>query len=118
MYSLPHPEFLRVLRDLNGTPESVLQNEELMQLILPTLRADFALAETYQYTASDPLSCPITAFGGLQDKTVNKADLVAWQQQTSNTCAVHMFNGDHFFIHSESVHLLPIIADILARIYV
>ena len=59
--------FLIQLRHLNGTPEAVLQDAELMQFFLPVLRADFAVCETYTYTAKTPLTCPISVFGGLQD---------------------------------------------------
>jgi medium-chain acyl-[acyl-carrier-protein] hydrolase len=67
IHNLPEPLFLDQLRYLNGTPEEILQNTELMQLFVPTLRADFALNDTYTYTEAPPLKCPIAVFGGLQD---------------------------------------------------
>ena len=59
------------LRRLNGTPSELLNHEELMEIMLPLLRADFALYETYVYSTEPPLNCPISAFGGLQDHRVN-----------------------------------------------
>jgi len=98
IHTLPDKEFLLELRRLNGTPSELLNHEELMEIMVPLLRADFALYETYQYSTDAPLSCPISAFGGLQDHRVNDHDLEAWRAQTSSAFALRMFPGDHFFL--------------------
>ncbi|MBA2283891.1 MAG: thioesterase [Ktedonobacteraceae bacterium] len=110
VYNLPLPEFLQELRLLQGTPEEVLHHEELMQVLLPMLRADFTLAETYRYIPGEPLACPCSAFGGLRDTHVSRAELAAWQQQTSVTFNLRMFPGDHFFLHSDRILLVQAIA--------
>ncbi|MBE8989186.1 thioesterase II family protein [Nostoc sp. LEGE 12450] len=97
------------LRSLNGTPKAVLESEELMQIFLPILRADFAVLETYIYTPKQPLECPITAFGGLQDQDVSHEDLQAWREQIIAAFSLHELNGDHFFIHSHQELLLKLI---------
>ena len=86
------------LRRLNGTPSELLDHAELMELMLPLLRADFAVYETYQYSSEAPLNCPISAFGGLQDNKVSDSDLDAWRVQTSVSFSLRMFPGDHFFL--------------------
>ncbi|HEY9797280.1 MAG TPA: thioesterase II family protein [Leptolyngbyaceae cyanobacterium] len=106
IHALPEPEFLEELRRLNGTPEAVLENAELMQLLLPALRADFAVIETYAYIPESPLDCPITAFGGLQDREVSCDDLEAWREQTNAAFSLQMLPGDHFFLHSAQPLLL------------
>ncbi len=106
IHALPESEFLRELRRFNGTPEAVLENAELMQLLLPTLRADFAVIETYAYTPETPLDCPITAFGGLQDREASCDELEAWREQTNASFVLKMFPGDHFFLHSAGSLLL------------
>jgi medium-chain acyl-[acyl-carrier-protein] hydrolase len=100
LYTLPDHELLNELRRLNGTPKEVLEHAELMQLMLPILRADFAICDTYHYNPEPPLECPITAFGGLQDASVTADQLGAWQEQTSSTCSVQLFPGDHFFLQT------------------
>ncbi|MBD2507082.1 thioesterase [Nostoc muscorum FACHB-395] len=97
------------LRSLNGTPKAVLESEELMQIFLPILRADFAVLETYIYTPKQALECPITAFGGLQDQDVSHEDLQAWREQTITAFSLHELNGDHFFIHSHQELLFKLI---------
>jgi len=79
IHTLPDKEFLMELRRLNGTPSELLGHEELMEIMLPVLRADFAVYETYLYSTEPPLNCPISAFGGLQDHEVSDSDLEAWR---------------------------------------
>lgn len=110
IHTLPEAEFVEELRRLKGTPEAVLQNVELMQLLIPTLRADFAVLETYIYAREAPLECPIAAFGGLQDQEADIQELEAWRQQTIAFFSLQMLPGNHFFIHSAQPLLLQSIA--------
>lgn len=112
----PEPEFLDELRRLNGTPQEVLEHQELIQLLLPLLRADFALCETYTYREGAPLACPILAFGGLEDSGVSRADLESWRAQTSHDFSVRMFQGDHFFLGTTRQIVLQVIARELHRL--
>jgi len=105
-HSLPEGEFLAQLRRLNGTPREVLEDEELRQIMLPLLRADFAVYETYEYSTEPPLNCPISAFGGLQDHRVSRGDLEAWRDQTNVSFSLRMFPGDHFFLNTTQPVLL------------
>jgi medium-chain acyl-[acyl-carrier-protein] hydrolase len=105
-FDLPEPEFLAILRRIGGTPHEVLENNELLQLMLPTLRADFELLQMYKYAHEPPLACPITAFGGLQDKEVDREALEGWREQTASTFTLRNFPGDHFFLHSDRPRLL------------
>ncbi|MDJ0795572.1 MAG: thioesterase II family protein [Calothrix sp. MO_167.B12] len=106
IHALPDIEFKQELGRLNGTPASVLENAELMELLTPIIRADFAVLETYVYAQKPLLECPITAFGGLEDQEVNLQELEGWRWQTTNSFQVQMFSGNHFFIHSVQSLLL------------
>ncbi|MBE9170818.1 thioesterase [Pleurocapsales cyanobacterium LEGE 06147] len=116
IHALPEAEFIEELRRLNGTPETVLANDELMQLLLPVLRADFAVLETYTYQPEPPLSCPLAALGGLQDPDVSGEMLKAWQEQTSTDFSLQMFPGDHFFLHTAQPLLWQFLNQTLSRI--
>jgi medium-chain acyl-[acyl-carrier-protein] hydrolase len=105
IHALPQAEFLEELKQFNGTPIAVLQNVELMELLLPALRADFEIIETYIYTAEPPLSCPISAFGGTEDLKVCHNQLQAWEMHT-NQFSLQYLPGDHFFLHSARSLLL------------
>src|SRR5512145_848665 len=82
--NLPEDEFIAELRSYNGTPDEILESREMMQLLMPTLRADFNAVETYRYTPKAPLRCPIAAFGGTQDHGVPEEDVAAWGEQTTS----------------------------------
>lgn len=115
IHNLPDLAFIEELRHLNGTPPAVLENAELMQLFLPILRSDFAVLETYIYTPEPSLECPITVFAGLQDSEVSCDELQAWQEQTKADFNLHMFPGDHFFLHSSQSVLLEKLATYLPQ---
>ena len=106
LHDLPEDEFLDALRRFNGTPEEVLQNPEIMELIAPMLRADFALGETYRYTPGPPLAVPISAYGGERDDEVSQDQVEAWREQTSAAFQLRMFPGDHFFLIGDQTRVL------------
>ncbi len=103
-------EFLVELRRLNGSPGKVLEDAELMQIMLPVLRADFTVYEKYEYVTEPPLNCPISTFGGLQDHRVSRGDLEAWRGQTSASFSLRMFPGDHFFWNATQPLLLQVLS--------
>lgn len=108
LHHLPRQEFIKELKGLNGTPESILENDDFIDLILPMLRADFTVAETYQRSMINPLPIPITALIGDQD-TVEVNDSLAWEAHTLSSFSHHVFSGDHFYLKSyvkEIVHLI------------
>jgi medium-chain acyl-[acyl-carrier-protein] hydrolase len=111
IHALPEGEFLVELRRLNGIPGKVLEDIELMQIMLPVLRADLAVYETHVYSTEPPLNCPISTFGGLQDHRVSRGDLEAWRDQTSVSFSLQMFPGDHFFLNATQPLLLQVMSE-------
>ena len=110
IHTLPEADFVARLDELNGMPDGVLTHPELRELLLPLLRADFTMCETYQYEAGAPLNCPLTALGGLADPYLDRADLESWGEQTSSFFKLRLFRGDHFYLHTERPLLLRILA--------
>jgi medium-chain acyl-[acyl-carrier-protein] hydrolase len=115
LHRLPDASFIEELRMYDGIPELLLREKELMQLLLPTIRADFATNETYIYSPEEPLECPISAFGGFHDPKVSSDDLALWREHTCGAFSQHMLPGNHFFLQSSKELLLKMIADDLAR---
>ena len=99
MHRLPDVEFLHELRRYGGTPDLVLNHREMMQLLLPTLRADFKLFETWRYRECPPLDCSITALAGLNDSVVTASEMEGWVRRTRQDFELQLFSGGHFFIH-------------------
>ncbi|TBV04735.1 thioesterase II family protein [Stutzerimonas kirkiae] len=96
------------LRDLQGTPEEVLDNPELMALTLPILRADFLMCGLYQYRVRPELEVPIHVLGGRDDKATQE-QLLAWQLEGGSSFSLDMLAGGHFFIHEHESKVLRII---------
>lgn len=114
LHDLADQSFTEELRLMQGTPEEVLQNAELMQIIMPRLRADFKACETYICEPGNPLSCPMTVFGGMKDFEVTTDSLHAWQQHTTLPIDVRMFEGNHFFIHEQEQEVISAVVNILS----
>jgi medium-chain acyl-[acyl-carrier-protein] hydrolase len=101
MHPLPNEQFItEMLRRFNGIPSGVLREPELMELLLPMLRADVEMVETYEYAPEAALDCPITVFGGQDDTPARFDELVAWRPHTNHRFQTEIFPGGHFFIQS------------------
>jgi medium-chain acyl-[acyl-carrier-protein] hydrolase len=106
IHGLPDDEFEQQLREMGGTPDEVLRNGELKQLLFPILRADFEMSETYQYAPGEPLDCPVSAYGGLQDRHVGRDTLQPWRDETRGVFQLRMFPGGHFFVQERRVDVI------------
>lgn len=112
-YNLPESDFFAELHRLNGTPKEALDNPELRELIVPLLRADFAITQTYKYREERPFTFPLTVFGGQLDEEFSSLSLQAWRRHTTGPFEMHRLPGDHFFLNSSRERLLQIIAQAL-----
>lgn len=99
-YDLPDPQLMQRLQELNGTPQGLMEHPEFKALMMPTLRADFAISETYLYTEGPPLGCPIVALGGVSDPETTVEGLDAWRQHTKSFFKLRLFPGEHFFLNT------------------
>ena len=115
-YSLPRDELIMELQRLEGTPREVLEHTELIDLMLPAIRADFQVTQTYKYEEEPALGCPITVFGGLGDREETRRLLGDWKHQTTSRFSLHMLPGDHFFLNSSQAPLLQLLARELTQV--
>jgi medium-chain acyl-[acyl-carrier-protein] hydrolase len=109
IHDLPNAKFIEELRKYNGIPDYIIEDEELMSIFITTIRSDFSISETYKYTNEEPLICPITALGGLNDDTFNLDDLLKWKKQTTSSFKSHFLTGDHFFINTSYEEVIKIV---------
>jgi medium-chain acyl-[acyl-carrier-protein] hydrolase len=120
----PHPEIRHLADDefvaelrrrYDGIPQTVLDNPELLELMLPCLRADFHVYETYEYTAEPPLDCPISAFGAEADAYVRTPEVAGWRDQTRARFRMRVVPGNHFFVQTHRDLVLAAVADDLSE---
>jgi surfactin synthase thioesterase subunit len=114
-FDLPQAEFLDKLYSLGGSAKELLDNPKFIQLLLPAVRADFEMIQTYIYAPEPPLTCPITAFGGLDDHVVKREELAHWREQTTGTFTLRILPGNHFFLQTAQERLLAILAEELNK---
>lgn len=110
-YQLSDEEFIENVKKLGGTPPGLLDNKELLDLILPALKADFQMVQNYSFLSGEPINCPIFAFGGTEDNFVFKENIEAWSELTEKEFASCFLEGDHFFINRQSKAMTDLIAE-------
>jgi medium-chain acyl-[acyl-carrier-protein] hydrolase len=109
IHSLPTRRFLDELRSLNGTPPEVFEDAELLNFVIPVLRADFALDYAAEKVSPSPIGCPISAFVGSEDPQAKSEHALEWQFYTTSDFRVHMVPGGHFYLHAQRQELLQVI---------
>ncbi|MFE0676421.1 thioesterase II family protein [Streptomyces sp. NPDC058867] len=88
------------IRELSGTEQGILDDEELLRMVLPALRADYRAVETYREIPDPaPLTAPVTVLAGESDSRVSLDDARAWEQLTSGTFRFRSFPGGHFYLN-------------------
>jgi surfactin synthase thioesterase subunit len=98
VHQLPDDQMISELARLGGMPKQVTEHPELMQLLLPLLRADLALIETYEFREEPPISIPITVYTSTADPRVNLDEARAWERHTAGGFEMRVFPGDHFYL--------------------
>ncbi|WP_067175490.1 thioesterase II family protein [Microtetraspora niveoalba] len=99
-----------------GVPEAVADEPELLELLLPALRADFTLLDEYVYRPEEPLPVPITAFAGTLDRAVSMEQMAGWEGHTTAGFVLHRIDGGHFFLHEREADLFALLSADLATV--
>ncbi|WP_176308815.1 thioesterase [Micromonospora sp. NBS 11-29] len=102
-------ELLRRLDDGGGLPAELLDHPELVELLLPVLRADLGRVDDYRHVPGEPLPVPIVAFAGTTDRAVSRAQHAAWAEHTAAGFTLHELPGGHFFLHDRLAELVALI---------
>ncbi|HEV8084264.1 MAG TPA: thioesterase domain-containing protein [Chitinophagaceae bacterium] len=106
---LPKRDFIQELKDLNGMPDEILQNDELLDYYEPILRSDFMASENYIYEDCSPLNIPITVITGTEEE-MEQSDIKLWQKETTHIVEFISFPGNHFFIYKYAKGIIQIIS--------
>jgi medium-chain acyl-[acyl-carrier-protein] hydrolase len=104
-YHLPDDEFIKKVGELNGSPKEILANWEIMQLLLPALRADFKIVETYCNKNQISIPTQISVFAGDKDD-IDHADINGWFNLFESNTGIHWIPGDHFFVDKNRFKVL------------
>lgn len=105
LHVLSDAELVGELRALNGTPDVVLGDRELLDLLLPVIRADLKAVETYRFREAPAFDFPIHACGGARDG-IDEEELRAWSRHSTSGFSLRMHVGDHFYLNDQRIPLL------------
>ena len=100
---------------LGGTPQEVLEYSGLRPYLMPAIRADYRLAETFRPQLRSSLTCPVTALLGDQDPEVTGTEAAAWADVSTGPFTMHIFDGDHFYLSSLVLPIVHLVADEVRR---
>jgi len=110
-------DVLAELDRLGGTPRDMLENLELLELLLPAIRADFHLCGSYARESRSPLDCPLLVLSGVNDEISNvRENVLAWSDETNGRCRIEMMAGGHFFIETARDAVIDLIVADLASV--
>ena len=116
LHDLPEPRLLDELRRWNGTPERVLRDPELLEIVLPIIRADLEVLETYNVADDYLLRCDVLALAGTHDPSVSPIAMSHWRDYTRGAFDLHVVAGDHFFVNTNARAVQAIVAAALEKV--
>lgn len=113
IHLFPDDQLKEQLRKYGGTPPELLAHDELMQFVLPTIRADFAMVEEYVYELGEPLNIPIHTFIGKEESYDHPNQIEGWREETTAESSVSWFEGGHFFIQTDTSRVIEKINNLM-----
>ncbi|MFS8201388.1 thioesterase II family protein [Streptomyces sp. CWNU-52B] len=99
---------------LGGTDGTLLDDHELLEMILPSVRSDYQAVETYEYEPGPSLHCPVTAFTGDSDPKADVDRVLLWEQHTTGSFTAKVFPGGHFYLLQHTDSILRVMSDQLS----
>ena len=122
---LPRPETLhdlpddvlltRLVQQYGLTGQDADSEYQLMRLMLPTLRADLRMFESYRFDGQPPLQVPLFALGGADDRQVTRTDLERWRDRTTASFRTRVFAGGHFYLRSHEQSVAEFVGQVAAH---
>ena len=104
-------ELVDALRALGGTPPEILDSPDMLELLLPPMRADYTLLAGYEPRWQPPLDIPITALVGAADPTVDIAAVRTWGEVCEAAFIAREVPGGHFYLQSSAEAAADAVAD-------
>lgn len=113
-FDMEHEDFMQALKKIGGTPPEVLENEELLSMYVPILRADFEVVEkTYLAQSRKLKKVPIEAIMGTNEERADRID--NWQNHTELSFTGQLWSGNHFFIHHHARKIATTLTDAILQ---
>ena len=104
-------DLVRYLREMGGTPPEVFAEPDLLASMLPTLRADLTLVDSFRFRPAVPLDMPIHAYAGADDTEGSPERMSGWRAETRGRFALDVVAGGHFFDPSGEQYVIRTVVD-------
>ena len=114
LHEAPDDQIMAMVRHSGGVPDDLLANRDYCDFLLPVMRADLAVVETYRYTPRPPLSCPMIAVGGDDDDVCPREELEPWRELTTGPFRLRIFPGRHFHLFEQRQPFLDFLRETLS----
>lgn len=105
----------RLLVEIGGLPERVLDRPDWGARFLPAIRDDLSMCEGHRDGGERPLDCPMHVYGAESDPLVGELDLQEWRRHTTELREVRVLPGNHFYLHDSPHQLLRLVGEAARR---
>jgi medium-chain acyl-[acyl-carrier-protein] hydrolase len=113
LHTLPDEQFLSGFEHYGGIPTEILQSPDMMEYLMPLLRADMTALETWRYKPESPLEIPIVAMGSDEDMTLDLTQLQRWGEFTNSTFQFQVMPGNHFYFQDQLLSVVSTINKVI-----
>jgi external thioesterase TEII len=107
-------EFLDYVISLGGISPELAQHQELIDMFLPMIRADFQSIEGFVPTDKTQIESPVIVFSADEDHAATHEEVQGWTQWAKQV-EFHTFAGGHMFLMSDTELAARKIQSILNR---
>ncbi|MFC7531623.1 thioesterase II family protein [Actinoplanes sp. GCM10030250] len=84
--------------ELSASAAALLEDEDVRQMMMPAIRADYRAIASYRYDPEPRLSCPVVSLIGDRDPKVSVAEAGTWDAVTDGPFDLRVFPGGHFYL--------------------
>ena len=106
---LSDEEFLARVGDFAGYHHPALDDPEMREMILPALRADVEMHESYEPSTDSPLDAPLTVVRGEDDDLVGYDDAESWSKVAGRDFEHVEVPGGHMYLTDAAPALVRLV---------
>jgi pyochelin biosynthetic protein PchC len=104
------------LRRLGGTDTALLDDPDVQDFVLPVLRADLSIVDTYGPRPAAPVACPVHAWIGDADPSTPVGEMNAWADVAPCGFRLRVLPGGHFYLVEQHDAVLRVLSDQLTAV--
>jgi len=106
-------EFAEAIGFFGGLPADVIADQEMRDLLLPGIIADFAMAVGYRYQSGPRLAVPATIVVGRDDPHVQQEQIEPWNDEFTWPPDRHLVDGGHFYFEPQPTAIVDILRSLV-----